>query len=199
MLAMMLETVCFPQTQHQSVDKGQKMSLNVMTSDKTPTESEVSSLTKKKLLVQERSKRMIITIIFLSLIVLAIIYGLLIKFTPLGEYVDLDTLFIAILCIGVVGSLFSGIGIYSAQAHTDYEIARQELRYETLYNKYEAVKGKDVGDTTIVMYADIIDEVYEWNMAVLSDRYWYKNPWFNWFYNKDKVEARQFIEMENYE
>ncbi len=143
---------------------------------------------------------MIITIIFITLIVISIIYCLLIKFTPIGDYIDLDTLFIAFMFIGIVGFLFSGIGIYSAQAHTDYEIAKQELRYETLCNKYEAVtKGKDVGDTTIVMYADIIDEVYEWNRAVLSDRYWYKNPWVNWFYNKDKVEARQFIEMENYE
>lgn len=100
----------------------------------------------------------------------------------------------------VIGGILTFVCIIAIIfAHTGVEVRlqKQQIQYDTLCNEYNMIKNEiETSDKVRASYAQIMDNIAEWNKDTISDRYWAKNLWTNWFYNQKIVKARKLIEIE---
>lgn len=123
---------------------------------------------------------MILTLIFLGLIILGII------FLKLWENHDFDDLLNVLggsnVIVGSICLTASIILIVTSYITVSTTIQENKLKYESLCKRCEIVKSgyEDVSKS------DLIEDIAEWNTKVYNTKYWTNNPWTSWF-NPQKI------------
>ena len=101
--------------------------------------------------------------------------------------------------LGITMIIYSGIAIITCilmilgvHISVDYKINEDHIQYEGLCRRLETINS----DYEDVSKSEVIKDITEWNTQVYHDQYWANNPWTNWFYSKERVEAKQYIPLD---
>lgn len=132
---------------------------------------------------------MIITIIFLGMILLGII------FIKLAEKYYNDFLEISGVINIVLGSICLIISItiiIISHATAPKFIQQNKLAYDGLCKRYEIINS----EYEDVSKSDVIADITAWNMEVYNTKYWTNNPWTNWFNPKELADNLNYIPLE---
>lgn len=139
---------------------------------------------------------MFFTLMFLGIFILGFVTHGLYNFlyhkywmTDWVEWIDTTSHFIKF--IGVIGLLLSISMILDCNAGVDNQIAKNQIEYEILYEKYKLIQS----DYEDISKVKVLEEIGKWNTKVQDGKYWSENLWTNWFYNKQVVDALQYIDI----
>jgi hypothetical protein len=125
---------------------------------------------------------MILTLIFLGMIVLGIV------FIKIGDR-QCDTLGTLSLGIGSMFLFVSVIIIASNHIKASKVVYENKLKYESLCKRCEIIKS----EYEDVSKSDLIEDINEWNIEVYDTKYWTNNPWTNWFHSKKIADNLEYI------
>ena len=138
---------------------------------------------------------MIITLIAISLIIIAIAGFLILDKTYFSNIVD-DI----VCCIVALSGVFGGVAILiclllilSSHFDVDYDIHKAQLERDSIIKQLEYIDAEYEN----VSKVEIIQKVYEWNQKVYSEKRGSENLWINWFYNKKYADSLEYIEFNN--
>ena len=136
---------------------------------------------------------MIITLIAISLIIIAIAGFLILNKTYFSDIVD-DI----ICCITALSGVFGGVAIcvcllliLSSHFDVDYNIHKSQLERDSIIKQLEYIDAEYEN----VSKVEIIQKVYEWNQKVYSEKRGSENLWINWFYSKKYADSLEYIEL----
>ena len=136
---------------------------------------------------------MIITLIAISLIIIAIVGSLILDKTHFSDIVDDIVCFIAAL-----SGLFGGVAIFiclllilSSHFDVDYDIHNAQLERDSIIKQLEYIDAEYEN----VSKVEIIQKVYEWNQKVYGEKHGSENLWINWFYSKKYADSLEYIEL----
>ena len=138
---------------------------------------------------------MIITLIAISLIIIAIAGFLILDKTHFSDIVDDIVCFITALS-GVLGSITILICltvILCSHIDVDYDIHKAQLEHDSIIKQLEYIDAEYEN----VSKVEIIQKVYEWNQKVYSEKHGSENLWINWFYSKKYADSLEYIEFNN--
>ena len=138
---------------------------------------------------------MIITLIAISLIIIAIAGFLILDKTYFSDIVDDIVCFITALS-GVLGSITILICltvILCSHIDVDYDIHKAQLERDSIIKQLEYIDAEYEN----VSKVEIIQKVYEWNQKVYSEKHGSENLWINWFYSKKYADSLEYIEFNN--
>ena len=138
---------------------------------------------------------MIITLIAISLIIIAIAGFLILNKTYFSDIVDDIVCFITALS-GVLGSITILICltvILCSHIDVDYDIHKAQLEHDSIIKQLEYIDAEYEN----VSKVEIIQKVYEWNQKVYSEKHGSENLWINWFYSKKYADSLEYIEFNN--
>lgn len=138
---------------------------------------------------------MIITLIAISLIIIAIAGFLILDKTYFSDIVDDIVCFITALS-GVLGSITILICltvILCSHIDVDYDIHKAQLEHDSIIKQLEYIDAEYEN----VSKVEIIQKVYEWNQKVYSEKHGSENLWINWFYSKKYADSLEYIEFNN--
>ena len=138
---------------------------------------------------------MIITLIAISLIIIAIAGFLILDKTHFSDIVDDIVCFITALS-GVLGSitiLICLMVILCSHIDVDYDIHKAQLEHDSIIKQLEYIDAEYEN----VSKVEIIQKVYEWNQKVYSEKHGSENLWINWFYSKKYADSLEYIEFNN--
>ena len=138
---------------------------------------------------------MIITLIAISLIIIAIAGFLILNKTYFSDIVDDIVCFITSLS-GVLGSITILICltvILCSHIDVDYDIHKAQLERDSIIKQLEYIDAEYEN----VSKVEIIQKVYEWNQKVYSEKHGSENLWINWFYSKKYADSLEYIEFNN--
>ena len=138
---------------------------------------------------------MIITLIAISLIIIAIAGFLILDKTHFSDIVDDIVCFITALS-GVLGSITILICltvILCSHIDVDYDIHKAQLERDSIIKQLEYIDAEYEN----VSKVEIIQKVYEWNQKVYSEKHGSENLWINWFYSKKYADSLEYIEFNN--
>ena len=138
---------------------------------------------------------MIITLIAISLIIIAISGILILDKTYFSNIVDDIVCFITALS-GVLGSitiLICLMVILCSHIDVDYDIHKAQLEHDSIIKQLEYIDAEYEN----VSKVEIIQKVYEWNQKVYSEKHGSENLWINWFYSKKYADSLEYIEFNN--
>ena len=138
---------------------------------------------------------MIITLIAISLIIIAIAGFLILDKTYFSDIVDDIICFITALS-GVLGGVAICIClllILSSHFDVDYDIHKAQLERDSIIKQLEYIDAEYEN----VSKVEIIQKVYEWNQKVYSEKRGSENLWINWFYSKKYADSLEYIEFNN--
>ena len=137
---------------------------------------------------------MIITLIAISLLIIAIAGFLILNKTYFSDIVDDIVCFIISL-----SGVFGGITIFiclllilSSHFDVDYDIHKAQLERDSIIKQLEYIDAEYEN----VSKVEIIQKVYEWNQKVYSEKRGSENLWINWFYSKKYADSLEYIELE---
>ena len=136
---------------------------------------------------------MIITLIAISLIIIAIVGFLILDKTHFSYIVDDIVCFITALS-GVLGSITILICltvILCSHIDVDYDIHKAQLEHDSIIKQLEYIDAEYEN----VSKVEIIQKVYEWNQKVYSEKHGSENLWINWFYSKKYADSLEYIEL----
>ena len=136
---------------------------------------------------------MIITLIAISLIIIAIAGFLILDKTHFSDIVDDIVCFITALS-GVLGSITILICltvILCSHIDVDYDIHKAQLERDSIIKQLEYIDAEYEN----VSKVEIIQKVYEWNQKVYSEKHGSENLWINWFYSKKYADSLEYIEL----
>ena len=139
---------------------------------------------------------MIITLIAISLLIIAIAGFLILDKTYFSDIVDDIVCFITALS-GVLGSITILICltvILCSHIDVDYDIHNAQLERDSIIKQLEYIDAEYEN----VSKVEIIQKVYEWNQKVYKQKYYSESPWTNWLFNKKYADALEYIELEDY-
>ena len=136
---------------------------------------------------------MIITLIAISLIIIAIAGFLILDKTYFSDIVD------DIICfITALSGVFGGVAIFiclllilSSHFDVDYDIHNAQLERDSIIKQLEYIDAEYEN----VSKVEIIQKVYEWNQKVYSEKRGSENLWINWFYSKKYADSLEYIEL----
>lgn len=126
---------------------------------------------------------MIITLIAISLIIIAIV-GFLI----------LDKTYFITALSGVFGSITICVClllILGSHFDVDYDIHNAQLERDSIIKQLEYIDAEYEN----VSKVEIIQKVYEWNKSVYREKRGSENLWINWFYSKKYADSLEYIEL----
>ena len=136
---------------------------------------------------------MIITLIAISLIIIAIAGFLILNKTYFSDIVD-DI----VCCIVALSGVFGGVTIcvcllliLSSHFDVDYDIHKAQLERDSIIKQLEYIDAEYEN----VSKVEIIQKVYEWNQKVYSEKRGSENLWINWFYSKKYADSLEYIEL----
>ena len=136
---------------------------------------------------------MIITLIAISLIIIAIAGFLILNKTYFSDIVD-DI----VCCITVLSGVFGGVAIcicllliLGSHFDVDYDIHKAQLERDSIIKQLEYIDAEYEN----VSKVEIIQKVYEWNQKVYSEKRGSENLWINWFYSKKYADSLEYIEL----
>lgn len=135
---------------------------------------------------------MIITILFLVMILLGII------FIKLDEKYNNEFLVgfgVFGIAIGSVSLIISIIVIIASHILAPKIIQENKLNYDGLCKRYEIVKS----EYEDVSKSDVIVDITAWNIEVYNTKYWTDNLWTNWFNPKEIADNLNYISLEDEE
>ena len=138
---------------------------------------------------------MIITLIAISLLIIAIAGFLILDKTHFSDIVDDIVCFITALS-GVLGSitiLICLMVILCSHIDVDYDIHKAQLEHDSIIKQLEYIDAEYEN----VSKVEIIQKVYEWNQKVYSEKHGSENLWINWFYSKKYADSLEYIEFNN--
>ena len=138
---------------------------------------------------------MIITLIAISLIIIAIAGFLILNKTYFSDIVDDIVCFITALS-GMLGSITILICltvILCSHFDVDYDIHKAQLERDSIIKQLEYIDAEYEN----VSKVEIIQKVYEWNQKVYSEKHGSENLWINWFYSKKYADSLEYIEFNN--
>ena len=136
---------------------------------------------------------MIITLIAISLLIIAISGFLILDKTYFSDIVD-DI----VCCIVALSGVFGGVTIcvcllliLSSHFDVDYDIHKAQLERDSIIKQLEYIDAEYEN----VSKVEIIQKVYEWNQKVYSEKRGSENLWINWFYSKKYADSLEYIEL----
>ena len=135
---------------------------------------------------------MIITLGLVGFIIIGIIFLQLGNIKKISWEVGqvLDNIGIFLICLGIVGSMFTGAFIVSN--YIGYDIKYQNKLHEKEMLEYRIEHMTDNFTCNEMLYSDIV----EFNNELRSTKKWANSPWTNWFNNQD-IAAIDYIELGN--
>lgn len=136
---------------------------------------------------------MILTLIFLGMIVLGIIFLKLWDDHDFDDFLNVfGTLSIVTGSICMIASIILIIINYFTIPST---IQENKLKYESLCKRCEIVKSgyEDISKS------DLIDDIAEWNAYVYDTKYWTNNPWTSWFNPQKIADNLDYINLDESE
>ena len=138
---------------------------------------------------------MIITLIAISLIIIAIAGFLILDKTHFSDIVDDIVCFITALSgvFGGVTILICLTVILYSHFDVDYNIHKAQLERDSIIKQLEYIDAEYEN----VSKVEIIQKVYEWNQKVYSEKHGSENLWINWFYSKKYADSLEYIEFNN--
>ena len=136
---------------------------------------------------------MIITLIAISLIIIAIAGFLILDKTHFSDIVDDIVCFITALSgvFGGVTILICLLLILGSHFDVDYDIHKAQLERDSIIKQLEYIDAEYEN----VSKVEIIQKVYEWNQKVYSEKRGSENLWINWFYSKKYADSLEYIEL----
>ena len=136
---------------------------------------------------------MIITLIAISLIIIAIAGFLILDKTYFSNIVDE-----IVCCITALSGVFGGVAIcvcllliLGSHFDVDYDIHKAQLERDSIIKQLEYIDAEYEN----VSKVEIIQKVYEWNQKVYSEKRGSENLWINWFYSKKYADSLEYIEL----
>ena len=138
---------------------------------------------------------MIITLIAISLIIIAIVGFLILNKTYISDIVFDIVGFITTLS-GILGSITIFICltfILCSHIDVDYDIHNAQLERDSIIKQLEYIDAEYEN----VSKVEIIQKVYEWNQKVYREKRGSENLWINWFYSKKYADSLEYIEFDN--
>ena len=138
---------------------------------------------------------MIITLIAISLIIIAIAGFLILDKTYFSDIVDDIVCFITALSgtLGSITILICLTVILGSHFDVDYDIHKAQLERDSIIKQLEYIDAEYEN----VSKVEIIQKVYEWNQKVYSEKRGSENLWINWFYSKKYADSLEYIEFNN--
>ena len=138
---------------------------------------------------------MIITLIAISLIIIAIAGFLILDKTHFSDIVDDIVCFITALSgtLGSITILICLTVILCSHIDVDYDIHKAQLERDSIIKQLEYIDAEYEN----VSKVEIIQKVYEWNQKVYSEKHGSENLWINWFYSKKYADSLEYIEFNN--
>ena len=138
---------------------------------------------------------MIITLIAISLIIIAIAGFLILNKTCFSDIVDDIVCFITALSgtLGSITILICLTVILCSHIDVDYDIHNAQLECDSIIKQLEYIDAEYEN----VSKVEIIQKVYEWNQKVYSEKRGSENLWINWFYSKKYADSLEYIEFNN--
>ena len=138
---------------------------------------------------------MIITLIAISLIIIAIAGFLILNKTYFSDIVDEIVCCITALS-GILGSITIFICltfILCSHIDVDYDIHNAQLERDSIIKQLEYIDAEYEN----VSKVEIIQKIYEWNQKVYGEKRGSENLWINWFYSKKYADSLEYIEFNN--
>ena len=138
---------------------------------------------------------MIITLIAISLIIIAIAGFLILNKTYISDIVFDIVSAITILSttLGGITILICLMVILCSHIDVDYDIHIAQLERDSIIKQLEYIDAEYEN----VSKVEIIQKVYEWNQKVYSEKRGSENLWINWFYSKKYADSLEYIEFDN--
>ena len=138
---------------------------------------------------------MIITLIAISLIIIAIVGFLILNKTYFSDIVDDIVCFITALSgtLGSITILICLTVILCSHIDVDYDIHNAQLERDSIIKQLEYIDAEYEN----VSKVEIIQKVYEWNQKVYREKRGSENLWINWFYSKKYADSLEYIEFDN--
>ena len=138
---------------------------------------------------------MIITLIAISLIIIAIAGFLILNKTYFSDIVDDIVCFITALSgtLGSITILICLTVILCSHIDVDYDIHKAQLERDSIIKQLEYIDAEYEN----VSKVEIIQKIYEWNQKVYSEKHGSENLWINWFYSKKYADSLEYIEFNN--
>ena len=138
---------------------------------------------------------MIITLIAISLLIIAIAGFLILNKTYFSDIVDDIVCFITALSgtLGSITILICLTVILCSHIDVDYDIHKAQLEHDSIIKQLEYIDAEYEN----VSKVEIIQKVYEWNQKVYSEKHGSENLWINWFYSKKYADSLEYIEFNN--
>lgn len=138
---------------------------------------------------------MIITLIAISLIIIAIVGFLILNKTYFSDIVD-DIICCIVALSGVIGGITICVClllILSSHFDVDYDIHNAQLERDSIIKQLEYIDAEYEN----VSKVEIIQKIYEWNQKVYREKRGSENLWINWFYSKKYADSLEYIEFDN--
>ena len=138
---------------------------------------------------------MIITLIAISLLIIAIAGFLILNKTYFSDIVDDIVCFITALSgtLGSITILICLTVILCSHIDVDYDIHKAQLERDSIIKQLEYIDAEYEN----VSKVEIIQKIYEWNQKVYSEKHGSENLWINWFYSKKYADSLEYIEFNN--
>ena len=136
---------------------------------------------------------MIITLIAISLIIIAIAGFLILDKTHFSDIVDDIVCFITALSgtLGSITILICLTVILCSHIDVDYDIHKAQLERDSIIKQLEYIDAEYEN----VSKVEIIQKIYEWNQKVYGEKRGSENLWINWFYSKKYADSLEYIEL----
>lgn len=131
---------------------------------------------------------MILTIIFISMILLGL------ALIWISNHTDADT-YVSGVVLTAFGSAFLIVAIMViiiTHACADHTIKKNQINYEGLCKRYEIIKS----EYEDVSKSHVIAAITAWNMEVYNTKYWTENPWVNWFNPRKIADNLEYIPLD---
>lgn len=139
---------------------------------------------------------MIITLIAISLIIIAIVGFLILDKTNISDIVFDDIVGFITTLSGILGGITIFICltfILCSHIDVDYDIHNAQLERDSIIKQLEYIDAEYEN----VSKVEIIQKVYEWNQKVYREKRGSENLWINWFYSKKYADSLEYIEFDN--
>ena len=136
---------------------------------------------------------MIITLIAISLLIIAIAGFLILNKTYISDIVFDIVSVITILSatLGGITILICLMAILCSHIDVDYDIHIAQLERDSIIKQLEYIDAEYEN----VSKVEIIQKVYEWNQKVYGEKRGSENLWINWFYSKKYADSLEYIEL----
>ena len=136
---------------------------------------------------------MIITLIAISLLIIAIVGFLILNKTNFSYIVDNIVCCITALsgAFGFVAIIVCLTFILGSHFDVDYDIHNAQLERDSIIKQLEYIDAEYEN----VSKVEIIQKVYEWNQSVYREKRGSENLWINWFYSKKYADSLEYIEL----